>query len=334
MNNQIRISSYILTVASILFLFYSHLMTSLIGGMVVFLIVKNMHKWLGTKVHSKLAHRITVLAMIVFTVSLLTLFGVAVYSATHTSNQTFVNLGQDFVNILQGLKNYLPPDLINYIPDNLLELKEQITEFLKHNMPNILGATTASMKGFLHVIIGMLIGAIVAFSFLKDEDKNEYGILTKELRERISTFSSVFEKVVFAQVKISAINTGLTAIYLLVVLPIFDIKISYAQTLVLLTFLCGLIPAVGNLVSNTLITIFSLMISFNVAIASLTFLVVVHKLEYYVNAKIVGEQIKTSIWEMLIVMLLLEFSFGIIGLVMAPVLYGYLKEELKAKNLI
>ncbi len=334
MSNQIKLSSYLLVGLAVIFLFYSGLMTSFIGGMVFFLIVKNMHKWIENKVHSKFAHKITVLAMIVLTLLILFLLGSAIYSAANISSQTFINLAQDFVNILQGLKNYLPPDLVKYVPDTFLELKSKFAEILNKNMPNVIDATTTSVKGILNLAIGMFVGAIVAFSFLKDEEKEEQGLLTKELMARISTFSSVFEKVVFAQVKISAINTVLTAVYLLVVLPLFDIRVNYAETLVLLTFFFGLIPAVGNLVTNTLITIFSLMISFQVAIASLTFLVVVHKLEYYVNAKIVGEEIKTSIWEMLIVMLVLEFTFGIIGVVMAPVIYGYLKEELKLKNLI
>jgi predicted PurR-regulated permease PerM len=76
------------------------------------------------------------------------------------------------------------------------------------------------------------------------------------------------------------------------------------------------------------------MVSFDVAIASLAFLVIVHKLEYYVNAKIVGEQIKTSIWEMLIVMLILESAFGVLGAVLGPVLYGYIKEELQKNKLV
>jgi predicted PurR-regulated permease PerM len=66
----------------------------------------------------------------------------------------------------------------------------------------------------------------------------------------------------------------------------------------------------------------------------LGFLIVIHKLEYYVNAKIVGHEIKTSIWEMLIIMVLMETIFGLIGVAVAPIIYGYIKEELEQKGLI
>ena len=45
---------------------------------------------------------------------------------------------------------------------------------------------------------------------------------------------------------------------------------------------------VGNLISNTVIVVVSLSHSLDVAIGSLAFLVVIHKLEYFVNARIVG----------------------------------------------
>jgi len=39
--------------------------------------------------------------------------------------------------------------------------------------------------------------------------------------ERVTRLSDAFRRVVFAQVRISAINTTLTALYLIVVLPLF-----------------------------------------------------------------------------------------------------------------
>lgn len=333
-SNYFKPVSYVLMGLSILFLFHFHLMTSLIGGMAVYLIVNSLHSWVGTKVHSKFAHNVTLLAMVLFTVAILTGIGVGIYSGIHVGKTNFVNLSDDALKILQQLKNYLPSSLVAYIPEDVIQLKEHATEILKNNVPNMLTITIASAKGLLHVIIGMLIGSIIVFSLLKENGEKEQAPFAKELINRISLFTEVFQKVIFAQVKISFINTVLTAIYLLVALPIFGIHIPYATTLVLLTFLFGLLPVIGNLMSNAFIVLLSLMVSFDVAIASLSFLVIVHKLEYYVNAKIVGEQIKTSIWEMLIVMLILESAFGVLGAVLGPVLYGYIKEELQKNKLV
>ena len=59
-----------------------------------------------------------------------------------------------------------------------------------------------------------------------------------------------------------------------------------------------------------------------------------HKLEYFVNARIIGQRINAAAWEMLLAMLVLDHLFGLAGLVIAPVLYAYLKAELKQAGLV
>jgi predicted PurR-regulated permease PerM len=95
-----------------------------------------------------------------------------------------------------------------------------------------------------------------------------------------------------------------------------------------------LLPVVGNLISNTMIVVLSVSVSFEVALASLVFLVVVHKLEYFLNARIVGRQVHASAWELLLAMLLMEAAFGVPGLVAAPIYYAYLKNELVSRKLV
>jgi predicted PurR-regulated permease PerM len=100
------------------------------------------------------------------------------------------------------------------------------------------------------------------------------------------------------------------------------------------TFVVGLLPVVGNLLSNTVIVILSLSISLAVAIASLVFLVVIHKLEYFLNAHLVGTQVQAHAWELLLAMLVMEAAFGIPGLIAAPIYYAYLKSELVSRKLV
>jgi predicted PurR-regulated permease PerM len=67
---------------------------------------------------------------------------------------------------------------------------------------------------------------------------------------------------------------------------------------------------------------------------SLLFLVTIHKLEYFLNAKIIGMQINARAWELLGAMLLMEALFGIPGVIAAPVFYAYLKIELANAGLV
>jgi predicted PurR-regulated permease PerM len=140
--------------------------------------------------------------------------------------------------------------------------------------------------------------------------------------------------VVFAQVKISSVNTLLTGIFLLVVLPLFGVYMPLAKSLVVLTFVVGLLPVVGNLISNTMIFVVGLSLSLGVAVSALAYLVVIHKLEYFLNARIIGTQIRARAWELLIAMLLMESIFGAPGLIAAPIYYAYLKRELEGAKLI
>jgi predicted PurR-regulated permease PerM len=102
----------------------------------------------------------------------------------------------------------------------------------------------------------------------------------------------------------------------------------------MITFVAGLLPILGNLISNTVIFIVSLSQSLFVAVGSLAYLIVIHKLEYFLNARIIGGHIRARAWEMLIAMLVMEAAFGIAGLIAAPIYYAYVKDELRAKGLI
>ena len=88
---------------------------------------------------------------------------------------------------------------------------------------------------------------------------------------RVSRFAHAFRQIIFAQVKISALNTIFTGIFLAGILPAFGVHLPLAKTLIALTFLAGLLPVIGNLISNTLIFIVGLSISIYVAIVALIF---------------------------------------------------------------
>jgi hypothetical protein len=72
-------------------------------------------------------------------------------------------------------------------------------------------------------------------------------------------------------------------VFLAVVLPLLGVHLPLTKTLIVLTFLLGLLPVIGNLISNTLITIVGLSLSIWVAIGALGYLIVIHKLEYFLK---------------------------------------------------
>ncbi len=178
----------------------------------------------------------------------------------------------------------------------------------------------------------MIIGGMI--SLREAISVKSYPPLAQALAERVDRFSNAFHQVVFAQVRIAALNTLFTWTYLVVILPLLGVELPLLKTLVAVTFVVGLLPVIGNLISNTAIVIVSLSWSVEVAGVSLIYLMIIHKLEYFLNAHIIGSRIRASAWELLIAMLLMEAAFGIRGLVAAPIYYAYLKEELMSKRWI
>jgi predicted PurR-regulated permease PerM len=332
----IEISSYILMGIFLLGCFEFKLMSTVVSALSVYLLITHFYKMISPLMKSEIANKLTLLALSILTIIALGAIIFGIYSAFKVGNTNIKSVGEDAFNILQEVKKYLPESVVNYIPNDILMLKEKFTMTLKESAPHIFEITGSSLKAMAHVVIGLFIGALIAFSCLKPEikEKSKDGDLTIALKQRIYIFTDIFRKVIMAQVKISTINTTLTAMFLLVILPVFQVHMPYAKTLVLLTFIVGLIPVIGNLISNSLIFLISLTVGFKVAIAAIVFLIIVHKMEYYINARIVGAKIKTSIWELLIAMLVMETLFGLFGVALAPVIYGYIKEELKYKSLI
>jgi predicted PurR-regulated permease PerM len=94
-----------------------------------------------------------------------------------------------------------------------------------------------------------------------------------------------------------------------------------------LTFLCGFIPVVGNLLSNTVVVALGFIVSPAKGLWALLFLVLIHKLEYFLNSKIIGAKIHTAIWLTLLALVLGERLMGITGMVLAPVVLHYIRIE-------
>jgi predicted PurR-regulated permease PerM len=151
---------------------------------------------------------------------------------------------------------------------------------------------------------------------------NLYSICCDEVSMRFRGFYRSFATVMGAQITISLINTVLTAIFLLAV------GMPHASLLIAATLLCGLVPIAGNLVSNTVIVFVALTVSVKLAIFGLLFLVVIHKLEYFLNSKIIGDRIRNPVWLTLIALILGERLMGIPGLILAPVVLNYLRVEM------
>ena len=228
------------------------------------------------------------------------------------------------------LRDKLPADIGDQLPEGAQEIQRVLSHYLATKAGSLALAGRTWLTGLLYAYVGIIIGALAAVRPIALHKRP----LVEALRQRILFFGEAFRQIVAAQFWIAAFNTFLTALFLLFVLPIWDLKLPYTPALIMLTFFAGLIPIVGNLLCNTVLTIVGLSVSPAAAAACLAFLILIHKAEYVINAKVVGTRTHMGVWELLAVMFVAESVFGPAGLVAAPLFYAYLKKELEAVRLV
>jgi predicted PurR-regulated permease PerM len=309
------------------------LLSALLSGLLVYNLVHLAAPMLGRLgVDNVLAKT---LALTILAIVFILLIAAAVFSGISlltSGSENVVTLLKRMAEIIATTRIHLPDWASSYFPSNIEEMELLAAKWLRAHAGQLqlVGADIGMLV--VRIIVGMVIGGLIALA--RERALREPGTLAIELSQRAGGLNRAFGNIVFSQLRISALNTFLTSIYLVGVLPLFGVQLPFVKTIIAVTFIAGLLPVVGNLISNTVIVVVSLSISAAAAIASLVFLVAIHKLEYFVNAKIIGSRIKARAWELLIAMLVMEAWFGIPGLVAAPIYYAYLKNELASRGLI
>jgi len=281
---------------------------------------------LGRKLPSERARLIAVALLATAIVGILTLMIIGVIAFFRSDAGSMDALLDKMMVIIEQARAQLPAAIGAYLPTDVQDARYALSEWLREHGERVQVMGRHAAQGFVHVLVGMVLGALIALDEVHPEPHS--APLAHELRRRSELLAEAFRRIVFAQVRISALNTMFTAVFLLAVLPLAGVQVPLAKTMIVLTFVVGLLPIIGNLISNTVITVIALSVSIWVAIAALSFLVVIHKLEYFLNARIVGGQIKARAWELLLAMLVMEAAFGLSGLIAAPVYYAYAKREL------
>jgi predicted PurR-regulated permease PerM len=247
--------------------------------------------------------------------------------------QNVVELMRKMADTVETARNHVPEWAIPYVPATTQEWQSAASGWLRDHAGEMQRLGEGFGRFLTYILIGSIIGGLAALGEATPRTET-MPPLKRALNERAQLLGNAFRRVVFAQVRISALNTALTAIYLALLLPMMGVELPLIKTMIVVTFVAGLLPVLGNLISNTVIVIVSLSVSHYAAMGSLIYLVLIHKLEYFVNARIIGGQINARAWEMLFAMLVMEAAFGLPGLVAAPIYYAYLKDELMARKLI
>lgn len=305
--------SYVLMAAALALVGWLHMATLLITTLFCYFALRQFS-----------FRRSKTVAVAVFVV-MLSLVACGLFYFTKQASVAFPKLAETTIPVIV---EYAEKQKIELPFTDLQSLKQLALEEVKLRFAKIPHYARTAVSQFIYLVIGIVIAVSL---FLNSKlglasdphvGRNSiYALTMRELAVRVRTFYRSFTRVMGAQILISAINTVLTGSL------VFVVGLPYAPLLTILTFLCGLVPIVGNLISNTVITSVAFTKSPQMALVALSYLVIVHKLEYFLNSKIIGGRIKNPMWMTLIALLVGERLMGIPGMILAPVVLHYIKIE-------
>jgi predicted PurR-regulated permease PerM len=309
---------------SLLALLWLHLLPALIGALTGFVLFRLV--W-GREAVQSVRERIarTVLALL-----LLAGAGLAVFEAFElllsASSDGLARLLRLMADTLDQIRSTAPTWLATHLPDSAAAMQEALSAWLRSHAGQMQQWGRDALRIVLHLLIGLVIGGLAGASLRR---KALRSAIPRLAQDRWNQVVRAFSDIVAAQLRISLVNTALTAVYLLGVLPMLGYHVPLGMTLVAFTFFAAFLPIVGNLLSNAAIVLAALTLSPWVAVGSLGYLVVIHKLEYFLNAHFVGSRVSMPPYALLVSMLVLESAFGAQGLVAAPIYCAWLTRELR-----
>jgi predicted PurR-regulated permease PerM len=326
------LASYVIAALALLAVLKAGLLVALFSGLLVYSLVHLLVPTIQKKFSNRQSRMIAVILLSTLVILSISLGIWGTYLFFRSDAGSLHTLLQKLVDIIEASRSHLPDWVSASLPEGVDALKGLLSSGIKEHVgeAKLLGQGAGHL--LVHLLLGMIIGSLVA---LQDATSHlRYLPFAAAMHQRAVNLADIFHKIVFAQARISFINTLLTAVYLVILLPLAGVQLPLIKSMIAITFFAGLIPVVGNILSNTVIVIVSLSHSPQIALISLTYMVVIHKLEYFLNAHIIGAQINARSWELLTAILVMETLFGMPGLVAAPVFYAYLKKELSDQALV
>ena len=310
--------SYIVLAVTIVLIGLLHLGAPFLSLLFSYLVLRKFGRYIGNK-------------WVVLAVFILLVAGIG-YIAAHFIRAAIIALPKIADNAIPAAITWAEGWNIQLSFWDLESLKTQTIDALKeqaHYLGNVANLARKASTTLAFIIIGIVCAISLFFNSQLDLFReshpirnNLYSICSDQISARFTEFYQSFATVIGAQMTISCINTILTAIFVSVV------QLPYAAIVIGLTFICGLLPIIGNVVSNTVIVFIGFTVSAKVALGALIFLIIVHKLEYLLNSKIIGARIRNPLWLTLLGLIIGERLMGIPGMILSPVVLNYLRVEM------
>ena len=216
-------AAWILSGVGLVLVLVLHLLPAMLAGLLVYQLVlvlaPTMNKHLSRK-RAKLVAVFLISALVVGVVAGAIAGIIAFFKSEVGSLSALLT---KMAEVVASSRATLPPWIVEQLPPDADEIRDALAEWFRVHAKDMQSLGQEAARALAYALIGMVVGAMIALH--KTMATEPRGPLAEQLIERVANIADAFRRVVFAQVRISLINTLFTACYLMVVLPLFGVEL-------------------------------------------------------------------------------------------------------------
>src|SRR3979490_2219855 len=194
-SRHVLLASWIIVVVGLLLVFPLRLLPSLLAGLLVFELVNMLTPKLQRLISGPRARWLAVALLGTLVVSALALiFAAAISFLLHEAENAGASLDK-FMVVVDKARGQLPPFIDAYLPSDVGEFKVAISGWVTKHLTELQLAGKDAAHTFVTLLIGMVLGAIVALQQVSDV--NDRKPLVAALHERLHLLVRAFRNIVF-----------------------------------------------------------------------------------------------------------------------------------------
>jgi predicted PurR-regulated permease PerM len=167
--------------------------------------------------------------------------------------------------------------------NNLEQYAEQLSEELSNKVGDVGGTAVSTASRVGGSIFSTLTVLVLTFMMLVEAPawlKLFRKFVPAHQRDHVDTVTGDMYKVIRGYVNGQVLLAATAA--LLILVPLLVLDISYPAALLVIVFVCGLIPMVGHFIGAAIVTTVALFTSFGAALAILAYYILYQQIENYV----------------------------------------------------
>ncbi|MDE2429165.1 MAG: hypothetical protein KGM99_10575, partial [Burkholderiales bacterium] len=201
-------ASYGFALITLLLVLKAGLLVALFSGLLMYSLIHLMAPMIARKFSHRQPRMIAValLATLLIVAVIALIWAIQVFLRSDAGN--FQTLLQKLADIIEQSRSQLPVWVSSNLPEDVGALQEMIAHWLREHANEAKLLVPEAGHLLVHLLLGMIIGSMIA---LRDASGDEnHKPFAAALQQRVANLGQVFQKIVFAQVRISLINTVLS----------------------------------------------------------------------------------------------------------------------------